>query len=520
MAQSAASSQKPGEDFIRGEVRGVNGQPAAGANVQLVGVTPTVERRTQTNSAGFFVFKELPAGVYTVSAEASGMRTKATSVAATSSDQGMGVKLLLQPSVSDAQAMEFADKPDFTVAGVTDWTAVGGHGSDASLRTSEDLARETGAMQSTTQPPETRTYEQMQTEAKLRAALTKAPDSFDSNYQLGHLYLQQGRWQEAIPHLQAAQRADAENYDNASDLARAYEGAEEFAAARDQVRMLLARKDTAELHRLAGELDERLGDPLAAVEQDEQAVRMEPSEANYFAWGSELLLHRAIRQAVEVFRNGAKAHPESARMLAALGAALFASAAYEEAALRVCDAADLNPADAQPYLLLGKIEMAAPIPLPCAEQKLGSFARAEPDNAYANYLYAMALWKREALSGQAKDAATTVHAEELLTKAIELDNKCAEAYLLSGIIDADQHDYVRAIAAYTKAIDTNPKLSEAYYRLGVAYDRVGERDKAKHEFGLHAEIERQLAAAVESQRREVKQFQVVLGKKAEATPTP
>ena len=39
--------------------------------------------------------------------------------------------------------MEFADKPDFTIAGVTDWTAVGGHGSDSTLRTSEDLARET-----------------------------------------------------------------------------------------------------------------------------------------------------------------------------------------------------------------------------------------------------------------------------------------------------------------------------------------------------------------------------------------
>ncbi len=40
------------------------------------------------------------------------------------------------------QGMEFADKPDFAVAGVTDWTAVGGHGSDSSLRTSEALTRE------------------------------------------------------------------------------------------------------------------------------------------------------------------------------------------------------------------------------------------------------------------------------------------------------------------------------------------------------------------------------------------
>ena len=48
--------------------------------------------------------------------------------------------------------MEFADKPNFTVAGVTDWTAVGGHGSDATLRTSEALARETTTLKPTSGP--------------------------------------------------------------------------------------------------------------------------------------------------------------------------------------------------------------------------------------------------------------------------------------------------------------------------------------------------------------------------------
>jgi hypothetical protein len=53
-------------------------------------------------------------------------------------------------------------------------------------------------------------------------------------------------------------------------------------------------------------------------------------------------------------------------------------------------------------------------------------------------------------------------------------------------------------------------LGEAHYRLGVAYDRIGQPEKAKQEFQLHDEIERVQAAAVERQRREVKQFQVVL----------
>ena len=85
---------------------------------------------------------------------------------------------------------------------------------------------------------------------------------------------------------------------------------------------------SAELYRLAGELDEKLGDPLGAVRELEHAVRLEPSEANYFAWGSELLLHRAIWQAVEVFESGLKAYPKSARIETALGTALFAGALW------------------------------------------------------------------------------------------------------------------------------------------------------------------------------------------------
>ena len=42
--------------------------------------------------------------------------------------------------------MDFADEPNFTVAGITDWTAVGGHGADTNLRASETLAKETVAL--------------------------------------------------------------------------------------------------------------------------------------------------------------------------------------------------------------------------------------------------------------------------------------------------------------------------------------------------------------------------------------
>jgi tetratricopeptide (TPR) repeat protein len=241
--------------------------------------------------------------------------------------------------------MEFADKPDFTIAGVTDWTAVGGHGSDSILRTSEDLARETLALK-----PPAEAKQAYESEAGLRAALAGAPGTFAANHELGAFYLQAGRYREAIPMLQAAYQADPSNAGNEYDLAAALMGAADFSQAREHAQKLLAHQDKADLHRLLGELDEKVSDPLAAVHEDEQAVRLDPSEQNYFAWGSELLLHRAVWQAAEVFRQGTKAYPKSARMLTALGPAQFAGALYEDAAASLCAAARFRTGCRNPCL--------------------------------------------------------------------------------------------------------------------------------------------------------------------------
>jgi tetratricopeptide (TPR) repeat protein len=401
-----------------------------------------------------------------------------------------------------SQAMEFADKPDFTIAGVTDWTAVGGHGSDSTLRTSEDLARETLALK-----PPGEAKQAYESETRLRAALAGAPGNFAANHELGAFYLHAGRYREAIPLLQAAYQADSSNAGNEYDLAAALMGAGDFSGAREHAQKLLAHQDNADLHRLLGELDEKVSDPLAAVHEDEQAVRLNPSEQNYFAWGSELLLHRAVWQAAEVFRQGTRAYPKSARMLTALGTAQFAGALYQDAASSLCAAVDLNPTDPQPYLFLGRIEMAAPTPLGCVAPRLASLVKEQPQNSLANYLYAMAILKS---LEQTPDPKALQQAETLLHRAVTIDPRCADAYLQLGILSYSQHQTEKAIGYYTRAIEAQPQLGEAHYRLGVAYDRIGAPEKARQEFQLHDEIEKQQAAIVERQRREVKQFLVVL----------
>ena len=530
VAQNAPSQPSNGVT-IQGTVLDAAGKLVDGATVRLErkGVPGAVE--TKTDAAGVFAFSALETGAYVLSAMKSGLNSHAATVIASSIGDRRRVDLVLEnlgnahPNSGSSpppgtEAMQFADKPNFTVAGVTDWTAAGGHGSDSSLRTSEALTRETLTLKpehAGPSPEDSRSYAgaTKESEGKLRAALDIAPASFEANRRLGEFYLHDRRYRESILPLESAYRIDPENHDNEFDLALACKEVGEFGEAREHVQRLLTYLNNADLHRLAGELDEELGDPLAAVHEFEQSVRLDPSEQNYFEWGSELLLHRAVWQAQEVFGNGAKAFPRSARMLTALGTALFAGALYDEAALRLCEAADLNPADPEPYIFMGKIEIAAPNPLACVEQKLARFVELQPGNSLANYFYAMALWKQQ---GNSIDKPGLQRVAAMLARAVALDAKCADAYLQLGVLQSSQHDYEKAIGFYAKAIEVNPQLSEAHYRLGMAYDRIGERAKATQEFQLHDEIEKQSAAEVQRQRREVKQFLVVVPEQPNPQP--
>jgi tetratricopeptide (TPR) repeat protein len=513
-AAAQASPQHLKGAAIQGRVFDSAGKPVGDASVRLE-ESARNPLQTRTSAAGAFEFSALPNGSYTLTAAKAGQHSRATAAVALSDGDRKHIDLVLQAwgDAAAAQPMGFSDAPNFTVAGVTDWTAVGGHGSDSILRTSEDLARETLALkaQDAGQHASAGMKNDPRSESSLRAALTTTPGSFAANHQLGNFYLHAGRYSESLPLLEAAYRIDPANDENEHDLAIACENVGDLKQAREHIANLLKRRNEADLHRIAGELDEKLGDPLAAVQEYQQAASLDPSEQNYFDWGSELLLHRAVWQAAEVFRNGIKAHPQSARLQTALGTALFAGALYDEAARSLCAASDLDPANSEPYIFMGKIEIAAPMPLPCIEPKLARFVQQNPDSSVANYLYAMAILKRQ---HQPASKSASPQVEALLKKAVSLDSKCSDGYLQLGILAVSQHNYEKAIQLYIKAIDADPQLGEAHYRLGVAYDRLGEREKAAQEFQLHDEIEKRQAAAIERERRDVKQFVVVQGQPA------
>jgi tetratricopeptide (TPR) repeat protein len=443
----------PDAIVVTGTVHTLAGDPVGGASVLLEEKGSSKPIETKTSADGTFAASLDRAGTYTVRAQKAGLSGSSKGPLVLSAGDKRHLDLVLAPENS-ATTMEFKDDPDFTVAGVTDWSNVGLHGSDTTSRTSEALAKETLNLKS----------------GELEKSSGRASDS---KYQVA---------------LQSEAKGD-------------------FGQAREQALKALASSDDAEGHHLLGDLDERLGDPLEAVREYERAARMYPSEQNYFDWGAELLLHKAAQPAVEVFTRGSALHPGSARMLSGLAAALYGVGSYDDAARRLCEASDLTPADSAPYLFLGQMEKTVLAPLPCGEEKLARFARDQPGNALANYYYAVALWKRQRGS---ENSAGAHQAEALLEKAAKLDPNLGEAYVQLGVLYFARNDFAQAIHAFQQAIQVSPHLSDAHYRLSLAYKRTGDEAKAHDEFAAYQQAEKTETAAVERQRSELKQFLIIL----------
>jgi tetratricopeptide (TPR) repeat protein len=507
---------------LQGSVRDSRGRPVAGAKVYLL-KTGTQTLTARTDSSGTYSFSALGEGVYSLRAEMAGFGEAsfgpcvlgpkdAKKVDLTLDSQGAPTPKSVSPGTSGAEKPQFYDEPEFTVAGVTEAMSPGGHGSDTILRTTEALAKDTASLGVTVPNKESNrtvpapSSSSTAAEESLRRAAESQPGNFEVNHRLGKLLVDDGKAREAIPYLERASQLNASDYGNAYELALAYADAGQYVRARIDVRTLLAQqsksgREPAELHRLLGDVEEKLGNPLEAVREYQRAAEMDPSEPNFFDWGTDLLMHRAVEPAIEVFTKGNRLFPRSVRMLTGLSVAWYARGAYDQAAQYLCAASDLNPDDANPYLFLGKMGVEA-AQSECVVERLHRFSTLQPENALANYYYAVSLSRRD----DPGDADHLAQEKSLLEKAVRLDPKLGAAYVRLGVLYSQRGDSSKAIAAYQRAIEANPESEEAHYRLAQTYIRNGEKSKAHAELQIYQQLSKKTSEEVQRERREIQQF--------------
>jgi tetratricopeptide (TPR) repeat protein len=340
-------------------------------------------------------------------------------------------------------------------------------------------------------------------EVEFKKAAELEPGNFDANHNLGEFYIRAGKIAESTPYLDKALRINPAAYDNGYDLSLAYLQIDRLADARQVAQALLKQKDTGELHNLLGQIEEKDGQFVPAANEFETAARMDGSESNLFDWASELLLHRTLEPAIDVFRRSADRYPNSPRLAIGLGIALYSRGNYDEAVKSLLRAADLSPSDPRCFYFLSKAYDSSPSQADEVIQRFARFAELQPTNPRAFYYYAMSLWKRK----RAQDPSLDLHQiESLLQKAVTLDPKLAEAHLQLGTLYSDQSQYAEAIPEYAKALENNPDLTDARYRLGQAYVHTGEKAKAQEQFQIYQQLRAQQLADLDKQRAEIRQF--------------
>jgi tetratricopeptide (TPR) repeat protein len=353
------------------------------------------------------------------------------------------------------------------------WQAAAASGQPARPKPAEGASRKPGPRESAA------------IERRLSEAVRRDPASFQARQALAGFYLQQRKLDAAIPHLEQARAIDPAHYATGYDLAVALIETGRLAPAREQVQRMLRAKETAELHNLTGDLDEREGNFPGAAVAFQRAAHMDPTEEHLFDWGNSLVQLRAFEPAADVFTAAIARHPKSGRLHVGLGIAQYSRGQYEDAVKSFCQAADLAPADPRPIHFLGEMYGVVPDLAGDVTRRLARFVKAEPRNALAHFYYAMSLWKEQSAGLSAAD---TRRVEALLRRAVALDPALAKAFLQLGIFLSDRQRYREAIESLRSAARLEPSLAQAHYRLAQAYQRTGQPDLAAKELDIFEQL--------------------------------
>ena len=149
-ARAAETQSEPAATAtLQGVVRDSDNRPVTGASVYLQSaegqtLTPLAVR---TDRAGAYRFSQVRQGVYMLRVEAAGLGGSTLRPFTIAAKESRTIDLKLGPAKaserqnSSNELPDFFDEPHFTVAGVTDTTNLGGHGSDSVVRNREELAK-------------------------------------------------------------------------------------------------------------------------------------------------------------------------------------------------------------------------------------------------------------------------------------------------------------------------------------------------------------------------------------------
>ena len=225
--------------------------------------------------------------------------------------------------------------------------------------------------------------------------------------------------------------------------------------------------------------------------------------SNAFGRGKSLLLQGKYQQAIGIFQQGAAQDPRSGELLLGLGVAYYSSGRYGAALDALLKAVDLNPSNRAAYFFLAQTYAASPLDTAAVLSRFESYAKRQPQNAAAEYYYALCLWRSGA---QGQTPIDMGRVEQALRAAIALDPSLADAHYQLGVVLAGQRQDAQAIAEFERTIALQPEFAEAHYHLAQLYQRTGEKARAQVELAAYDQLRKQVATGDQRLRADVRRL--------------
>ncbi|MEW5977073.1 MAG: tetratricopeptide repeat protein [Acidobacteriota bacterium] len=326
-------------------------------------------------------------------------------------------------------------------------------------------------------------------------------------FQVASLFAAHEDFATAIPLLERSRIAFPHSYDVSFNLSLAYFRNQNYRKAAETLIALVRQKPRAEAYNLLGVVQEQRKQYLDAVRAFQKAAELEPGNEDYrYDYGFELLKHKTEPAAIAIFASGVQDFPRSVKLHMGLGCAYYVVGKHEEAAHILLEAIKLEPREKLAYLLLGKTyEQAGPLQ-PTIADAFRAYLDRRPHDPWAYYHYGNILYL-VAQSAQPPDFQT---AKSFFQQALSLNPSFAEACVQLAAILQTEGQNEESLSFLHRAVRSNPKLAVAHYRLGLAYRRLGEKEKAAAAFALSEKLNAENEA--NRNKEEIIQFLIGPGK--------
>jgi tetratricopeptide (TPR) repeat protein len=325
--------------------------------------------------------------------------------------------------------------------------------------------------------------------------LLAASPTFEESYRAGLLALQRNDLNAAATNLTAAAKlapangrvwvALAQTYWKQGESAKADEAAARASSLTPADPLVLSSlviyySESGQIPKAA---DAQAG-YAASVPRD--AAARQKAESLYFEAAQPLLQHEKFAEAITILAKATERLANSAQLQLALGVAYYGLRRFDDAGGAFLRTIAIAPEVEQPYLFLGRFLDQIPARLPEVTKQFIHYENANPAKSTGYLLHA------KALNTQSIEPET---AQQLLEKAISLNDRDASAHFELGSVFDRTRRYPDAAREFERAVELDPADPASHYRLSRVYDRLGKPEAARKEREQHAKlVEAQQAA--------------------------